>query len=59
MNKIENEEKFINCTHLCKPHESNKLLYQIKKNIKNPSYLKDLKEKTKDISKIVKHVDFI
>jgi GTP 3',8-cyclase len=59
MNKIENEEKFINCTHLCKPHESNKILYQIKKNIENPSYLKNLKEKTKDIVKIVKHVDFI
>jgi len=59
MNKIENEEKFINCTHLCKPHESNKLLYQIKKNTKNPSYLKNLKEKTKDIAKTVKHVSFI
>ena len=59
MNKIENEEKFINCTHLCKPHESNKLLYQIKKDTKNPSYLKNLKEKTKDIAKTVKHVSFI
>ncbi len=59
MNKIENEEKFCNCTHLCKPHESNKLLYQIKQNSSDPNYLYNLKEKTKNISKTIKHKNFI
>jgi len=59
MNQINNVEKFSNCTHLCKPHESNKILYQIKENKQNYGYMRDLKEKTKNISKTVKHKNFI
>ena len=59
MNKINNEEKFSKCTHLCKPHESNKLLYQIKENIAEPGYLKNLKDKTKNINNLIKHKNFI
>ena len=59
MSQINNIEKFSNCTHLCKPHESNKILYQIKSNKENPDYIKDLKEKTTNISKTVKHKNFI
>ena len=29
MNKIDNIEKFSNCTQLCKPHESNKMCWSI------------------------------
>ena len=59
MHQINNVEKFSNCTHLCKPHESNKILYQIKSNKENPDYMRDLKEKTSNISKTVKHKNFI
>jgi MoaA/NifB/PqqE/SkfB family radical SAM enzyme len=33
MNIINNDEKFSKCTHLCKPHESNKILWSIKNNM--------------------------
>jgi radical SAM protein with 4Fe4S-binding SPASM domain len=45
MDKINNVEKFSKCTHLCKPHESNKILWKIKENLKSKNYLKELKEK--------------
>ena len=33
MNNINKKEKFCNCTQLCKPHESNKILWSIKSNM--------------------------
>jgi len=59
MDKINYEEKFSNCTHLCKPHESNKLLYQIKQDSKDVSYINKLKVKTLNLEKIIKHKNFI
>ena len=59
MNIINKKEKFSNCTQLCKPHESNKILWSIKKNEKDKDYLAKLKLKTKDLSKNLKHTNFI
>ena len=43
MSQIENKEKFSKCSQLCKPHESNKVIWNIKKNIHNPELIKNLK----------------
>jgi cyclic pyranopterin phosphate synthase len=59
MNVINNKEKFSKCTHLCKPHESNKILYAIKNNLKTPNYLSTLDKKTKFLKKTLKHINFI
>ena len=60
MNIINKKEKFKNCTQLCKPHESNKILMTIKKNIlSNQKYLEELKNKTSKLSKTLKHINFI
>jgi len=42
MNRIENVEKFKNCTQLCKPHQSNKLIYKIYDSlntVKHPEFI--------------------
>lgn len=59
MNIINKKEKFSNCTQLCKPHESNKILWSIKSNMDKKDYINTLKEKTKKLSKTLKHVNFI
>jgi cyclic pyranopterin phosphate synthase len=59
MNIINNEEKFSKCTHLCKPHESNKILSSIKNNLSQKEYFKHLKDKSKDLHKTLKHINFI
>jgi len=59
MRIINQKEKFKNCTQLCKPHESNKILWKIKKNSKNKRYLEELKHKTSELSKTLKHINFI
>ena len=59
MTIINKKEKFKNCTQLCKPHESNKILWTIKKNLKNQKYLEELKHKTSELSKTLKHINFI
>ena len=59
MEIINKKEKFSNCTHLCKPHESNKILWKIKENQKNKKYFENLKSVAKDITKSTKHKNFI
>ena len=59
MELINKKEKFSNCTHLCKPHESNKILWKIKENQKNEKYFEDLKSVAKNITKSTKHKNFI
>ena len=59
MDKINVKEKFSNCTQLCKPHESNKILWSIKNNMKDKDYLDNLKQKTKNLPKTLKHINFI
>ena len=59
MNIIDKKEKFCNCTQLCKPHESNKMLWSIKNNLKNKEAIKDLKKKSKEIGSSLIHKNFI
>ena len=59
MDIINKKEKFCNCTQLCKPHESNKMLWSIKSNLKNTTVIKDLKKKSKEIGSSLVHKNFI
>ena len=59
MNIINNDEKFSKCTHLCKPHESNKILWNIKQNLDQPNYFKELSDKSINLKKTLKHINFI
>ena len=59
MNQICNVEKFSKCTQLCKPHESNKILFTIKNNIDNKEMIENLKKQSKNIKKSIIHKNFI
>lgn len=59
MNNINNKEKFKNCSQLCKPHESNKILWSIKNNLKNKKFMNDLNTKSDKVKKNLVHPDFI
>lgn len=61
MKVIEEEEKFSNCTALCKPHESNKVLFSMytgyHESVNKEEYLNTLKNKSKGVSPT--HPEFI
>ena len=59
MDIINKKENFKNCTHLCKPHESNKILWKIKENQKDKKYFKELKSAAKNLTINTKHKNFI
>lgn len=59
MDKINLDEKFSNCTQLCKPHESNKILWTIKQNLQDESYINSIKKKSIQFKKILNHKEFI
>ena len=59
MNKICVEEKFSNCTQLCKPHESNKILSNIKNSLNNKEQIDNLRNKSKEIKNSITHKNFI
>lgn len=59
MGKICHIEKFSKCSQLCKPHESNKMLWNIKKNLKDKNAINNLKKKSKEIGKNLVHKNFI
>ena len=65
MNVIENVECFSNCTQLCKPHESNKVLYNISQEFNSKDkkaqkeYKKDLLDFMPFVRENVIHPDFI
>lgn len=60
MNLIENVECFKNCTKLCKPHESNKAMWEIHENLRKcKSQQYDILGKQEDARKNMKHADFI
>lgn len=59
MHQIEEVECFKNCTQLCKPHESNKAVWDIYKNIENEEYISDLLMTSKKVYKDIKHREFI
>jgi len=58
MNQIENVECFKNCTKLCKPHESNKMMWKLYKN-RDKLNKKELLNHQKEIRKSIKHPAFI
>ena len=59
MNKINNEEKFKNCSQLCKPHESNKILWTIKNNHENKDFSDEMKRKGEQLKDKILHSNFI
>lgn len=65
MNQIEKVECFENCTKLCKPHESNKAMWEIYEKYKDMSpeqkqeYRAELKDEKLKIIKNIKHPEFI
>jgi len=65
MNQIENIECFGNCTKLCKPHESNKAVWEIWQNMSNmddnskKSYIQSLLEKKEETLPDIIHPEFI
>jgi cyclic pyranopterin phosphate synthase len=59
MDKINFDEKFSNCTQLCKPHESNKILWTIKQNLNDPNYINSIKKKSTQFKKFLNHQEFI
>jgi radical SAM protein with 4Fe4S-binding SPASM domain len=59
MDVINKKEKFSKCTHLCKPHESNKILHLIKENLKEKNYIDNIQNQTKLLRKNLKHINFI
>jgi len=65
MNLIENVECFKNCTKLCKPHESNKAIWEIHEKQKNMNakerqeYEKELSQQKEEVIKVIKHAEFI
>ena len=56
MDKINFDEKFSNCTQLCKPHESNKILWTIKQNLKDKNYINSIKKKSVQFKKFLSHI---
>tara|TARA_Y100000817_G_scaffold280713_1_gene244887 strand:- start:1108 stop:2310 length:1203 start_codon:yes stop_codon:yes gene_type:complete len=58
MNKINDIEKFCNCTQLCKPHESNKVMWELYDSLDqlNSDELLKLKD---SLSPKIKHKEFI
>jgi cyclic pyranopterin phosphate synthase len=61
MDKIENLEKFSMCSQLCKPHESNKILWQIKNNLDHDEEetISNLKKQSIEIKDKLIHKNFI
>ena len=65
MNQIENVECFKNCTKLCKPHESNKAVWDIWKNMgdmgdaEKKSYVTSLMKQQEELKKELTHPEFI
>ena len=59
MDVINKKEKFCNCTQLCKPHESNKMMWSIKNSLSNDEVINDLKKKSKEIGDTIIHKNFI
>tara|TARA_R100000008_G_scaffold21543_1_gene11345 strand:+ start:24297 stop:25496 length:1200 start_codon:yes stop_codon:yes gene_type:complete len=58
MYNIDKVECFKNCTELCKPHESNKMMWELHQNFDKINK-KDLIEKQEKIKSKIKHPEFI
>ena len=58
MDKINNVERFCNCTQLCKPHESNKAMWDLHESL-DASNEEELLQLQKKLSPKIKHKEFI
>ena len=58
MNTIESVECFKNCTKLCKPHESNKAMWEIYNKLDEKTE-KDLLREQQIVKEKIKHPEFI
>ncbi len=58
MSLIEDKECFSNCTKLCKPHESNKMMWELRENIQNIDE-KELAALSENVRAKIKHPEFI
>lgn len=65
MHQIEDVECFSNCTQLCKPHESNKAIWEIWSNMgdmgdeEKAAYAVELIKQQEEIKKDLQHIEFI
>jgi sulfatase maturation enzyme AslB (radical SAM superfamily) len=59
MNQIEEKECFSNCTQLCKPHESNKILWEMYENVGDQEYLSKVVKEGDELSAKISHKEFI
>ena len=59
MKQIEEKEKFSKCSQLCKPHESNKIVWAIKSNSKDNNYIENIREKSEKLKGKIEHPEFI
>lgn len=59
MNQIENVECFSNCTELCKPHESNKAVWEMYQHMEDPEYVTSILKLKEILDSSLKHKEFI
>ena len=59
MYQINDVEKFCNCTKLCKPHESNKMMWHIHENRNNKEEIDRLKRLQSRLASTLEHPEFI
>ena len=59
MDKINNVECFSNCTQLCKPHESNKIMWDLHNSVKTERDKEELLVTQQELRKNIKHPEFI
>lgn len=59
MSQIEDVECFKNCTQLCKPHESNKAMWDLYLNQNDEEYISNIFKLKEDLDKTLKHKEFI
>ena len=58
MHKINDIEKFCNCTQLCKPHESNKVMWELYESLEDLN-VEELLKLSSSLSPKIKHKEFI
>ncbi|MAH49185.1 hypothetical protein CMI37_25395 [Candidatus Pacearchaeota archaeon] len=59
MNTINNVECFSKCTQLCKPHESNKIMWELHNSVNSKEDKDELLLAQEEIRKSIKHPEFI
>lgn len=59
MHQIEEVECFSKCTQLCKPHESNKAVWEMAQNLNNEEYVLNVFKTKDELQQTLKHKEFI